>query len=76
MDHPHNTDMQQYIENYVEHFDLRKHIQFNTTVANVRRDGDVWSIHYRGNADSSDTEVCVKNVAVATGHHALPIMPS
>eukprot|EP00117_Sycon_ciliatum_P024226 scpid37421/ scgid20379/ Dimethylaniline monooxygenase [N-oxide-forming] 5; Dimethylaniline oxidase 5; Hepatic flavin-containing monooxygenase 5 len=78
VDHPHNADMQKYIEGYVEHFDLMKHINFGTTVVHMGQqtdNGGVWTIRTQS-ANKAERTVVVKNVAVATGHHALPIMPS
>jgi dimethylaniline monooxygenase (N-oxide forming) len=47
---PHHTEVLQYLNEYVDHFDLRKHIKFNTSVAKVKKTDDGWdvTINYSG----------------------------
>ncbi|WAR28553.1 FMO5-like protein [Mya arenaria] len=79
-DYPHNKDMAKYVGNYVEHFDLRKHIRFHKKVLNVKKENNTWTTKIKqveadGKTvqDSAEEEVInSKFVAIATGHHAKP----
>src|ERR1700749_6527 len=44
-DFPHHTHIKEYFDNYVDHFNLREHITFNTSVEHASRRADgVWEI--------------------------------
>ena len=44
-DYPHHAQLLQYFHDYVDHFDLRKHIRFNTRVEKAqRKSGGGWTI--------------------------------
>ncbi|XP_070548156.1 flavin-containing monooxygenase 2-like [Ptychodera flava] len=47
-----------YIQNYVAHFDLEKHIRFNTDVTDVQRnnDGKYWKLQIKDKDDKLSTE--------------------
>jgi cation diffusion facilitator CzcD-associated flavoprotein CzcO len=64
-DYPHHAQLLQYFHDYVDHFDLRQHIRFNTRVEKaVRGDAGGWTLTL------SDGEVArFDAVAVANGHH-------
>lgn len=79
-DFPSHVDMAEYIKNYAKHFDLNKHIEFNSKVVKMEKAPLGWKItsvkvDRKGNHLSEFKETFAKFVAVATGHHASPNMP-
>jgi dimethylaniline monooxygenase (N-oxide forming) len=64
-DFPHHTHLAAYFADYVEHFDLARHIRFNTLVTKAdRHPGGGWTVH-TDDGTSTDVDVLV----VANGHH-------
>ncbi|MFM7371163.1 MAG: dimethylaniline monooxygenase, partial [Sphaerospermopsis kisseleviana] len=41
---PHYTEVLQYLNDYVDHFDIRKNIKFNTPVDKVVKTDDGWDV--------------------------------
>lgn len=41
---PHNIDVLEYLESYAEEFNLMPHIQLNTSVSKVEKEGEVWHL--------------------------------
>jgi hypothetical protein len=71
---PDAATVQRYLEAYAEHFNLRRHIQFNTTVTLVERtDHDQWAVSYK-HGGHSRTEL-YDHVAVTNGHYRVPRVP-
>lgn len=69
---PHHSDIIEYFENYVEHFNLREHITFNTSVVDVVRNADGTYNVTLDNRQSFDYQY----VIVANGHHWNPRFPT
>jgi cation diffusion facilitator CzcD-associated flavoprotein CzcO len=69
---PHHSDIIEYFENYVEHFKLREHITFNTSVTDVIRNLDGSYKVLLDNRQSID----YRYVIVANGHHWNPRFPT
>ena len=69
---PHHSDIIEYFENYVEHFKLREHITFNTSVTDVVRNSDGSYNITLDNRQSFDYQ----HVIVANGHHWNPRFPT
>lgn len=69
---PHHFDIIEYFENYVEHFKLREHITFNTSVTDVIRNLDGSYKVLLDNRQSID----YRYVIVANGHHWNPRFPT
>ena len=69
---PHHSDIIEYFENYVEHFKLREHITFNTSVTDVIRNSDGSYNITLDNRQSFDYQY----VIVANGHHWNPRFPT
>lgn len=69
---PHHSDIIEYFENYVEHFKLREHITFNTSVTDVIRNLDGSYKVLLDNRQSFD----YRYVIVANGHHWNPRFPT
>lgn len=69
--YPHNTQMAEYLDDYVDHFGLRSRIRFGTTVerAAPHPDGG-WDLRLGG----GDTHHC-DYLVVANGHHRVPRWP-
>lgn len=69
--------MARYVNDYVDHFDVRRMIRFNTRVDRVVQDADRngWTVETVDASDSRAT-LHVRAVAVATGHHAKPVVAS
>ena len=64
-DYPHHAQLLQYFHDYVDHFDLRKHIRFNTRVEKAqRKSGGGWTITL-STGEVRDYDALV----VANGHH-------
>jgi len=79
-DYPHHTQMAAYVNSYVDHYDLRKHVAFNTTVTRLTRGdgGKGWVVEAetnRGVGGVSRRRFTARHVAIATGHHAAPSHP-
>jgi hypothetical protein len=70
-DFPHHTHIKEYFDNYVDHFDLREHITFETGVESARkREDGVWEIEL----DTGETRE-YDALIVANGHHWDPRWP-
>ena len=70
-DYPHHTQIAEYFDDYVDHFDFRDRIRFNTEVTRVERaDGGAWEV----TIDGGETN-CYAAVFVANGHHWDPRWP-
>jgi cation diffusion facilitator CzcD-associated flavoprotein CzcO len=69
---PHHSDIIEYFENYVEHFKLREHITFNTSVTDVIRNLDGSYKVLLDNRQSFD----YRYIIVANGHHWNPRFPT
>jgi dimethylaniline monooxygenase (N-oxide forming) len=70
-DFPHHTHIREYFNAYADHFGLRAHITFNTSVehARLRQDG-VWEVRL----DTGETRL-YDALLVANGHHWDPRWP-
>jgi dimethylaniline monooxygenase (N-oxide forming) len=69
-DFPHHSHIAEYFDAYVDHFDLRRHIRFETGVASAVRADDGWSLTLDdGSVEQFDALV------VANGHHWDPRWP-
>jgi cation diffusion facilitator CzcD-associated flavoprotein CzcO len=68
---PHHSQIKDYFDDYVDHFDLRDHIRFGCGVASARKLPDgTWEIR----DEAGDVEY-VDAVLVANGHHWDPMWP-
>jgi dimethylaniline monooxygenase (N-oxide forming) len=68
---PHHSLVAAYLDAYVDHFDLRRTITFETTVERADRLPDhTWRIRL-----STGEERCYDALAVANGHHWNPMWP-
>ncbi|RMJ18789.1 hypothetical protein CDV36_001567 [Fusarium kuroshium] len=63
----------EYLENYVDHFDLRPHLRLNTVVKHVAREEEPnrWRLDF----ERAPSEYYDK-VVIATGPHLNPVMPN
>jgi dimethylaniline monooxygenase (N-oxide forming) len=68
---PHHSQIKDYFDSYVDHFDLRRHIRFNAGVTSARKRPDgVWEItDETGGVEHFDA------LLVANGHHWDPRWP-
>ena len=70
-DYPHHSQVFQYLNDYIDHFDLRKTIIFNTRVERAHRDSDGgWTVT---TSDGQTRRYAV--LVVANGHHWDPRWP-
>lgn len=70
-DYPHHSQIADYFDDYVDHFDLRDHIRFRTEVTDVRpAAGGGWDV----TTDRGQTHH-YRAVLVANGHHWNPKLP-
>lgn len=70
---PRHSDIAQYFDDYADHFDVRRHIRFNTEVVHATPCADgSWDLHLRhGGADETRN---YRWLIVANGHHWDPRM--
>lgn len=73
-DFPTWRQMWEYLQGYADQFQLRPHIQLNTRVTAVARDGDTWAVELLGKDGSSRREHFDK-VAIANGSFTAPKWP-
>lgn len=70
--------MIKYVQSYAEHFDILRHIRFNTKVITIKQKANgLWTVtSVKVDKDGSEIgtlqTTTFKNVAIATGHHAIP----
>ena len=70
-DFPHHSLIAQYFNDYVDHFGLRRLVQFQTPVIRAaRRSGGLWDVTTHGGTAS------YRAVVVANGHHWSPNRPA
>jgi len=70
-DFPHHSQLLQYFKDYVDHFNLRETITFNTSVETARRNAaGLWEV----SISSGETRV-YDVLFVCNGHHWSPRMP-
>ncbi|KAM4059016.1 flavin-binding monooxygenase-like domain-containing protein [Hirsutella rhossiliensis] len=67
--HPTASQLQSYLEGYVEHFDLLRHIELCTVVSCVRRDDtdNTWLVHLKSTRSGKDDIRQFDRIVVATG---------
>ncbi|KAL7938595.1 flavin monooxygenase-like protein [Trichoderma chlorosporum] len=66
-------EVEDYLEAYVEHFDLRPHFRLSTSVSSIAREGQdgKWRLDLEGRPSE-----WFDKVVMATGPHIRPMMPS
>lgn len=69
-DFPHHTLIHDYFKAYVDEFDLRDGIEFNTEVTRAERSDDGWRVTLSTGETRSYTDLVVAN-----GHHWSPRLP-
>lgn len=70
--YPHHSHIIKYFDGYVEHFGLRNHITFNTTVTDVSQQADNTFVVTLDNGQKHTYQY----VIVANGHHWMPRFPT
>ncbi|XP_038069073.1 flavin-containing monooxygenase 5-like [Patiria miniata] len=76
----HNSYIEKYFLSYVDHFDLRRHIQFRTEVEKVTQAADYdttgrWKITTKNRDSGESTTDHFDAVMICTGHHTTPNIP-
>ena len=69
-DYPSGAELLAYFNSYVNHFDLEKHIRFNTKVHKAIPIDNKWKIFFEDSSEDFDYLV------VANGHHWSPRIPN
>ncbi len=69
---PHHSNIIEYFEDYVDNFNIRPHIRFNTTVTDVQQNTDDSYTVFTDNG----LETVYSSVIVCNGHHWNPRFPS
>ena len=64
---PHNIDVREYLESYAKNFNLMQHIRLNTSVSEVKKEGETWHV----TCSTGDTYTSTYLI-VATGAHQTP----
>ncbi|KAK3750838.1 hypothetical protein RRG08_033654 [Elysia crispata] len=77
----HNTQVLEYFKNYTEHFDLEKHIVYNTEVLWITKAENFpkygqWKITTRDISSGEEKTDTFDYVIVCTGHHAEKHVPA
>ncbi|XP_075982722.1 senecionine N-oxygenase-like isoform X2 [Anticarsia gemmatalis] len=73
--YPTGTCFYKYLQSFAKHFDLMKHIQFQSLVTNIQRVGDKWNVTYmKTDTKQTVTEQC-DFVTVASGEYSSPFIP-
>ncbi|MEM9173872.1 MAG: NAD(P)-binding domain-containing protein [Myxococcota bacterium] len=68
-DMPYHTQVDRYLNDYVDQFGLREHIRFEDPVTEVRKVDGAWEVASRTHRETYDA------VFVANGHHSARNMP-
>lgn len=66
---PHHTCVRQYLDRFADDFDVRRHINFNTPVTSVNRQGDRWQVNSAKAVSTFDA------VIICNGHYSRPRVP-
>lgn len=74
-DFPTWQQMYQYQQDYADHFGLRPHLQLNSQVTNLSREGDKWAIEIAGTETSKHRKHYFDKVAVSVGSFYTPKQP-
>ena len=69
-DMPYHTQVDRYLNDYVDHFSLREHIRFEDPVVDVRKVDGRWEV------TSQSQQATYDAVFVANGHHSVPNIPA
>ncbi|XP_005099109.1 flavin-containing monooxygenase 5 [Aplysia californica] len=77
----HNTEVFEYFKDYVEHFGLRKHIRFNTSVLSVKKTENFpvsgqWEVRSKDDKSGEEKTEVFDGVLVCSGHHADKYVPT
>lgn len=73
-DFPHHSLLNQYFNDYVDHFGLRPLIRFNSAVERIWQEGADWFADVKANGETS-RHGPYTHVAVCNGHHWSPNIP-
>jgi thioredoxin reductase len=68
-DMPYHTQIDKYLNDYVDRFGIREHIRFQDPVVDVRKVGNAWELSSRNQQATYDA------VFVANGHHSARNLP-
>ncbi len=63
------NDYKKYLNEYTDHFNLRKHIRFNTKVSQLRKENNKWHL------DTTNDSSVYDNVVIASGLFQKPNIP-
>ena len=71
----HNRKVMDYFHYYMNHFDLKKYIRFNTEILKVTQADDFdktgkWNLRIKDRASGKETDEVFDGIFVCTGHHA------
>lgn len=70
--HSTSADVQRYLEDYVEHFNLRPRLRLGTSVGFIRRNvqNDMWELEIEG-----EESQFFNKIVIATGICQVPVVP-
>jgi len=76
----HHTDVLKYLEEYKNHFDLQKNINFNTIVSNVKpvinEENTRWEVTTKCLKTKTVQSTFFDSVMVCNGHYSVPVVPN
>ena len=71
----HHSEVQEYLQQYCQHFSLEQFIMFNTMVSRVERSQDKWKVTSKCLQTSQETTEIYDSVMVCNGHYSVPVIP-
>ncbi len=74
--YPRHDQVMDYLDQFVEHYDLRRDMEFNTEITAVRRRRDsTWEVTSHDHGSGAIRHRRFRQVVVASGHHWEPKLP-
>lgn len=72
---PSGVQVQSYLENYAAHFDIARHIRFNTQVTDLRYNHGSWHMSIKDVSGNNGDTLAFDFVAICTGTFNKPFLP-
>lgn len=76
--YPTAAEIDQYLNDYCDHFELRPHLRLSTTIEAINRDdaSDKWTIEVRSKGPSKSEQLSFDKLVIAIGPHNIPVEPT
>lgn len=75
--YPTSAEIDNYLNGYCDHFELRPHLRLSTAVTDIYRDEEknTWFLTVQGNASKEAETLSFEKLVIAVGPHQVPIWP-